>query len=192
MRELAGWCVPSHYGSVVSERQALHAQAGMVDLSPYLPVDISGAGTPAFLTLLDEDDDRTTALGPARLDVFATGEARLILAPAQADSGIAWLRELARRLPGGNVTLEVRRHLTLLALRGPRLAALLPAVLTEFAPFPTAGAAVRVGESSLHGEACGYLLIAPAREIPARWHALAAQGVMPCGVEAFNGETGPA
>ncbi|MDQ7988435.1 MAG: glycine cleavage system aminomethyltransferase GcvT [Candidatus Dactylopiibacterium sp.] len=207
--DFAGWDMPIHYGSQLEEHRLVRERAGMFDVSHMLAVDITGAGAQAFLEhLLANDVAKLTETGRALYSCmlgpdggviddlivyfFAPDDYRVVVNAGTADKDLAWMREVARGLPGGgNVTLTARRDLALIAVQGPQAQAAVHAALPGSAA-ATAGLryfqAARMGDimigfTGYTGEA-GYELIFPAAQAEAIWRALAAQGVAPVGLGA--------
>ncbi|MEN3109880.1 glycine cleavage system aminomethyltransferase GcvT [Uliginosibacterium paludis] len=207
--DFAGWDMPIHYGSQLEEHKIVRADAGMFDVSHMLPVDISGAGAQAFLQkLLANNVAKLSEPGKALYSCmlredggviddlivyfFASDDYRIVVNAGTADKDVAWMREVARQLPGGgNVTITPRRDLAIIAVQGPnaqaKVWAAIPgseAVAASLKYFQAA----RMGElmicfTGYTGEA-GYELILPASHAVATWQALAAQGVAPIGLGA--------
>ncbi len=207
--DFAGWDMPIHYGSQLEEHKIVRSDAGMFDVSHMLPVDISGAGAQAYLQkLLANDVARLVEPGKALYSCmlnqdggviddlivyfFAADDYRIVVNAGTADKDVAWMREVARQLPGGgNVTINPRRDLAIIAVQGPNAQAKVWAALpgTEAASAQLKYfQAARMGElmvcfTGYTGEA-GFELIFPAERAVEIWNALAAQGVAPVGLGA--------
>ena len=207
--DFAGWDMPIHYGSQLDEHKQVRADAGMFDVSHMLPIDISGAGAQAFLQkLLANNVAKLTEEGRALYSCllndaggilddliayfFAADDYRIVVNAGTADKDVAWMREQASKLPGGgNVTINPRRDLAIIAVQGPNAQAKVWAAL----PGSEAASkhlkyfqAARFGEvmvcsTGYTGEA-GFELIFPAGRALEIWNALAAQGVAPIGLGA--------
>ncbi|KAF7599804.1 MAG: glycine cleavage system protein T [Candidatus Dactylopiibacterium carminicum] len=207
--DFAGWDMPIHYGSQLEEHKTVRADAGMFDVSHMLPVDITGAGAQAFLRrLLANDVAKLTEPGKALyacmlnesggviddliVYFFASDDYRIVVNAGTADKDVAWMREVARKLPsGGNVSITPHRDLAIIAVQGPnaqcKVWAALPGTEAVTAPLKYFQAArlddLMVCFTGYTGEA-GYELIFPAERAASVWQALAAQGVAPVGLGA--------
>jgi aminomethyltransferase len=207
--DFAGWDMPIHYGSQLEEHKIVRADAGMFDVSHMLPVDITGAGAQAFLQkLLANNVTKLGETGRALYSCmlkadggviddlivyfFAADDYRVVVNAGTADKDVAWMREVARSLPGGgNVTITPRRDLAIVAVQGPnaqaKVWAALPGTEAIAAPLKYFQAArldeLMVCFTGYTGEA-GYELIFPAERAADIWSALLAQGVKPVGLGA--------
>ncbi|NSL55252.1 glycine cleavage system aminomethyltransferase GcvT [Uliginosibacterium aquaticum] len=206
--DFAGWDMPIHYGSQLEEHKTVRADAGMFDVSHMLPIDVCGAGAQAFLSILLANNvaklsEEGRALYSCMLQedggviddlivyFFAQDDYRIVVNAGTADKDVAWMREQASKLHGGNVTINPRRDLAIIAVQGPNAQAKVWAAL----PGTEAAAshlkyfqAARMDElmvcfTGYTGEA-GYELIFPAGRAIEVWNALAAQGVAPIGLGA--------
>lgn len=207
--DFAGWDMPIHYGSQLEEHRIVRTAAGMFDVSHMLPVDISGAGARDYLArLLANNVGKLTEPGKAmyscmlREDAgviddlivyfFAPDDYRIVVNAGTADKDVAWMREVARGLPGGgNVTITPRRELAIIAVQGPqaqqKVWAALPGSEAVASPLKYFQAArfddITICFTGYTGEA-GYELILPATRAVDVWQALATQGVTPIGLGA--------
>jgi len=207
MVDFGGWDMPVHYGSQVEEHHAVRRNAGMFDVSHMCPVDLRGRRTREFLsTLVANDVARLTEPGKALyscmlredggvlddLIIYFLEESwfRLVVNAATADKDIAWIR---RHAGAFDVSVTPRRdELAIVAVQGPwareKAAACLPADCREAAMalgvfFAAACGDWLVARTGYTGED-GFEVILPAGQVRSFWDALAAAGVVPCGLGA--------
>jgi aminomethyltransferase len=209
MVDFAGWDMPIHYGSQLEEHKQVRRDAGMFDVSHMLPIDITGAGAQAFLQKLLANNvaklhesgkalyscmlaDNGGVLDDLIVYGFGTNDYRIVVNAGTADKDVAWMREQARRLPGGgNVTISPRRDLAIIAVQGPhaqaRVWAALPgseALSRTLKYFQAARTNdLMICSTGYTGEA-GFELILPATQVVATWNALSMAGVAPIGLGA--------
>jgi aminomethyltransferase len=209
LADFGGWEMPIDYAAapsklgVVAEHTAVRRDVGVFDVSHLGKVRVTGAGAAAFV-----DSCLTNALdrikpGQAQYSLCCTDDGGIVddlivylrdpdevlLVPNAANSG-----EVARRLsaaaPSGIAVHDQHTDFAVLAVQGPRSAA----VLTDLG-LPTAHdymsfADARWGDGTLSvcrsgytGE-LGYELICEWADAEALWTALLAAGVVPCGLGA--------
>ena len=211
MVDFGGFDMPLHYGSQVDEHHAVRRDAGMFDVSHMRVVDVDGDAARAFLRralandvaklaipgkalyscLLREDGGVLDDLIPyfLREDRF-----RLVVNAATADKDVAWLTALAaREFPG--VRIAPRADLAIVAVQGPNARAKVWRSVPEsetataaLKPFHAVRVATRSGDlfiarTGYTGED-GFEIVLPGSQAEALWRALAAQGVVPCGLAA--------
>lgn len=207
MTEFAGWAVPLHFGSQIEEHHAVRRDAGMFDVSHRQVIDLTGAvATPFLFQLLANNVICIESPGKAMyscmlnerggiLDDFfvyriSHGEYRFVASAANAEHVLKWIRH-CMTLSGAAVTVEGRRDLVLISVRGPRAIErarqAIPELNTSRAQFePFSGA--RLGD--LYISRAGYggeddlEIMVPATRAVAVWDALREAGVQPCGVGA--------
>lgn len=206
MVPFGGWDMPLHYGSQLKEHHAVRQAAGMFDVSHMLALDISGAGSEGFLRrLLANDVARLKQQGKALYSCMlhpdggviddlivyfmAPGRYRMVVNAGTAEKDMAWMEQQAQ---GHEVQLQARRDLAMIAVQGPQARdltrPLLPQALqtpaAELRPFFAAEAGDwLVARTGYTGED-GFEVSMPAAESGAFWQALAAAGVIPCGLGA--------
>ncbi|HEX5127620.1 MAG TPA: glycine cleavage system aminomethyltransferase GcvT, partial [Rhodocyclaceae bacterium] len=214
MVDFAGWDMPIHYGSQLEEHHLVRRDAGMFDVSHMLIVDITGAGANAFLRrLLANDVDKLKEPGKAlyscMLDenggviddlivyFFTQNFYRVVVNAGTADKDLAWMRKQAASMPaGGNVTIESRRTLAMIAVQGPHARAKVWAALPgsqkaseslkyfQAAQFDdTQFNDITICRTGYTGED-GFELMLPATRVVEVWNALLAAGVKPAGLGA--------
>lgn len=206
--DFAGWDMPIHYGSQLDEHKLVRSDAGMFDVSHMLPVDIAGAGARDFLRhLIANDVSKLKNPGKALYSCmlkpdggilddlivyrFADDDYRIVVNAGTADKDVAWMRDVARSLPGGgNVNITPRRDLAIIAVQGPKAQEKVWAARPETVAAKELRAfnAVRVGElmvcfTGYTGE-IGYELICPASQVVELWRTLLGAGVKPAGLGA--------
>lgn len=206
MVPFGGWDMPLHYGSQLQEHHAVRQSAGMFDVSHMLALDISGSGSEDFLrNLLANDVARLTHQGKALYSCMLNhdggviddlivyfmkpGRYRMVVNAGTADKDVAWMEQQSQ---GCEVQIQTRRDLAMIAVQGPQardiVIPLLPHGLqvqaSELKPFfAVEDGDWMVARTGYTGED-GFELSMPATESGALWKALAAAGVVPCGLGA--------
>jgi aminomethyltransferase len=208
MAEFGGWEMPIQYAGVVEEHRAVREAVGLFDVSHLGNADVSGPGAKDFVNAcLTNDLDR---IGPGRaqytlccdeasggvvddLIVYVYSDEELYLVPNAANTAEV-VRRLEAAAPNG---VEVRnRHedFAILAVQGPRSAAVLDAAglpseldYMAWTQAELAGRWLVVARTGYTGEH-GYELIVSAADAVALWDALVAavdaEGGRPCGLGA--------
>ncbi len=201
-----GWSLPIHYGSQLSEHQAVREQAGVFDVSHMTVVDLQGEQVELFLQyLLANNVAKLKSSGRALyttmlqddggilddLIAYKVSETfyRLVLNAATRDKDLAWIE---RQRKNYSIDLTVRDDLSIVAVQGPKareltLSALVPDLAEQavgLKPF----AFVLIGQwqvarTGYTGED-GFEVIMPATEVVAFWRSLLAAGATPCGLGA--------
>lgn len=210
MVDFAGWELPLHYGSQVSEHHAVRATAGVFDVSHLALTEVSGRGAKAFLRRLLANDidrlgDRVAGLYTCLLNDsgcvlddliayrLADDRYRVVSNAATVDSVHEQLRRVARAFP---VNIAPERGRVTLAVQGPeameRGAAVAgQAISRDFAdalaalkPFnATDGAGILAARTGYTGED-GFEIYLEQSSGLAFWQALLEAGVAPCGLGA--------
>ncbi len=136
MVDFAGWDMPLHYGSQISEHKSVRSDAGIFDVSHMRFLTIGGEGATAFLRLLICGDVETLAEGQGlyscmlnerggiiddlivyKMDV---GNYRMVVNAGTASKDIKWMREQLNALGlSDKVTLNEHTDKNILALQGP-------------------------------------------------------------------------
>ncbi len=208
MVDFGGWDMPLAYGSQLEEHHAVRQDAGMFDVSHMLNVDVTGAQATAFLRrLVANDVARLSTPGKALYSCMLNPEGgviddliiyfftaehwRVVVNAGTADKDIAWMQRVA--VAGGfEVEITPRRDLAMVAVQGPNARAKLwaarpawQAATEPLAPFSAASldADTLVARTGYTGED-GFEVVLPANDVVLLWHALAEQGVRPCGLGA--------
>ena len=195
--DFAGWEMPVQYRGVIEEHLAVRRCAGLFDVSHMGEIVIRGTGaleavqrlTPNDASQLRDGEAQYSALtnekGAPVDDVMvhrvAADEFFLCVNAANDDKDYAWIRD---HLPPGVTAEHVSDHYALLALQGPRAAAILssltpPAVpaLSAFAftDDRVAGRPARIARTGYTGED-GFEIYCDPQDVGAIWEALLDRG----------------
>jgi aminomethyltransferase len=134
MVDFAGWEMPIHYGSQITEHEIVRTDAGMFDVSHMTIVDVKGKDARPYLRfLLANDIGKLQVQGKALyscmlnddggvvddLIVYFMGDDfyRIIINSATRDNDIAWLNRQATDFPG--LSLSERDDFAMIAVQGP-------------------------------------------------------------------------
>ena len=134
MVDFAGWDMPIHYGSQITEHEIVRTDAGMFDVSHMTIVDVKGKDARPYLRfLLANDIGKLQVQGKALyscmlnddggvvddLIVYFMGDDfyRVIINSATRDNDIAWLNRQAADFPG--LSLSERDDFAMIAVQGP-------------------------------------------------------------------------
>ena len=133
MVDFAGWSMPLHYGSQVSEHHAVRQHSGRFDVSHMGVVDLRGEDSKIFLQrMFTGDVSRLTNIGDALytlllnekggviddLIVYRMGDGfRLVINAATTRSDLHWLES---HDDGLDVQITYREDLCILAVQGPK------------------------------------------------------------------------
>jgi glycine cleavage system T protein (aminomethyltransferase) len=207
--DFAGWEMPIHYGSQLEEHHQVRNDAGMFDVSHMVVLDITGAGSTAFLQhLLANDVARSQTPGKALYSCMLNEHGgviddlivyfmnndwyRMVVNAATRDKDLAWINQQSE---GYDVVINERAELAMIAVQGPNardkahaaLGSDIDAALT-LKPFFAADCSndngeLYVGRTGYTGED-GYEIMLPAAQAGAAWEALLAAGVKPIGLGA--------
>ncbi|HEU5033809.1 MAG TPA: glycine cleavage system aminomethyltransferase GcvT [Mycobacteriales bacterium] len=213
MAEFGGWEMPIQYRGVVEEHTAVRESVGLFDVSHLGNVEVVGPGASQFVNGCFTND----------LDRIGTGQAQYTLCCDDATGGVvddlivyqgqigaehgddlhlvpnaANAQEVVRRLraaaPAGVDVLDQHRDFAILAVQGPKSAAVLDTVglgvdldYMAFTQRTWADGRVVICRTGYTGEH-GYELVAPAGSAAALWDELLAAvtsyGGQPCGLGA--------
>ncbi len=208
--EFGGWEMPVRYGSILEEHQAVRTAAGLFDLSHMGELRVEGSGAAAALAAALVNDPGRLAIGRAGysllcqpdggviddLIVYRLGASTFLVVPNAANREIV-AAELRARLGQHDATLRDETTSTsLVAIQGPRAAAIL-AVVSDLDPEAihryaaaegaVAGVPALMARTGYTGED-GFELFVAWAEGPAVWAALTEAGVeaglRPCGLGA--------
>ncbi|MEF3303511.1 glycine cleavage system aminomethyltransferase GcvT [Paenibacillus sp. GYB003] len=141
--DFGGWDLPVQFGGIQSEHEAVRERAGLFDVSHMGEFWVTGADAESFLQRMTTNDVSKLATNQAQYSLLcypsggvvddllvyklAGDRFMLVVNASNIDKDFAWLKEHAE----GGVKLEnVSDDTSLLALQGPRAAAIL-AKLTE-------------------------------------------------------------
>ena len=204
MVDFAGWDMPIHYGSQLKEHEIVRTDAGMFDVSHMTVVDVTGAGSQAYLQkLLANDVAKLAAVGKALysgmlneaggviddLIVYLTDWGyRVVVNAATRAKDLAWMQA---QTAGFDITLTERPELAMIAIQGPNaIAKTCVAVpqhtelirsLKVFVGLPAGD--WFIARTGYTGED-GLEIMLPAAAAGAFWQALVAAGVAPIGLGA--------
>lgn len=200
-----GWSMPISYpDGTLGEHAAVREDVGIFDVSHLGKVAVAGPGAAAFVdSCLTADLGRigpggaqyTLCCGNAGgvLDdviAYLIGPDEVLLVPNAANAAqVAAL--LTAAAPAGVEVLDRHRDLAVLAVQGPRSAALVTPLFNSagelpymgFVDVPAAGTATRVCRTGYTGEH-GYELLVPWAAAGQVWDGFVAAGARPCGLGA--------
>jgi aminomethyltransferase len=219
MTGFAGWQMPLRYRSETAEHNAVRNAAGLFDLSHMGELLVTGEGAAAALDYALVGDASAIKPGRARytmicapnggviddLIVYRLAQTRYLIV-ANAANAATVAEELAERaehvarpVDGGTTVSDQTAGYALIALQGPRSAAILAAVsdmtstdldqLRYYASYQTtiAGSDALLARTGYTGEDGFELFIRPQDAVPL-WHALteagSGEGLVPAGLAA--------
>ncbi len=207
MVDFAGWQMPIHYGSQLTEHYAVRQSAGMFDVSHMTVLDLTGDGARDFLRYLLANDVARLSLNKALYSCMLNHEGgiiddlivyylsdspsryRMVVNAATRDKDIAWIRKQANEFA---VTINECHDLAMLAVQGPTacdtVATVLPTALAQAMQNLKRFQAYQqhdwfIARTGYTGED-GVEIIIPATEATKLWQRLLAAGVTPCGLGA--------
>ncbi len=205
MVEFGGWELPVQYRGIAEEHRAVRSDVGIFDVSHMGEIEVHGADALAFLQWVLTRDVATLDVGQSGYalicqpdggivdDVFVYHLADrwlVVVNAANSARDLAWFRQHAA---GFAVTITDRSPQTaLVALQGPRAAALLAGLAPELAALPYHGVAAGrlAGVGDLLAARTGYTgedgfeIFCAADDAGAVWDRLLAAGATPCGLGA--------
>ncbi|MDQ7819105.1 MAG: glycine cleavage system aminomethyltransferase GcvT [Armatimonadota bacterium] len=209
MGPFAGWEMPVQYAGIVAEHRAVRTAAGLFDVSHMGEIEIVGPGALDSVQRLITNDAGRLAVGQGLytpmcaptggilddLTVFRLGIDRFLMVvnASRTDADFAWIAEHTRQATARNRSAE----LALLALQGPRAAAVLGRVtradvgsLRSFHLLDgveVAGVMCLVSRTGYTGED-GFEIACAWEQAPAVWAALLEggrpEGLVPAGLGA--------
>jgi aminomethyltransferase len=200
--EFAGWRLPVHYGSILTEARAVRDRAGMFDVSHMGRVRVRGEEALEVFRSLSTNDLRRIAPGRAQYTAWCTPDGGTIddlivlwLGPqeflvvfnaSRHEDDLEHLEEHAR----GATVVDETSETAMIAVQGPGSLGIvrelgMEAELKRFgvARDEIAGVGVIVSRTGYTGED-GAELIVEAGAAPRVWEALRDRGVAPCGLGA--------
>jgi len=206
MVDFAGWDMPIHYGSQITEHDIIRTDAGMFDVSHMTVVDVSGADSGAYLRhLLANDIAKLKQHGKALyscmlnteggvvddLIVYFLGDQfyRVIINSATRDKDLAWLKRQADDF--SDVGLTVRDDVAMIAVQGPtareKTLSLFESNRSELESVGRFEAATIgdyfIARTGYTGED-GFEILMPLDQAVGFWQQLLKAGVKPCGLGA--------
>ena len=135
MVDFAGWDMPIHYGSQITEHEIVRTTAGMFDVSHMTVVDVSGADSKAYLQyLLANDVAKLTTEGKALYSCMlnetggivddlivywlAGDDYRVVINSATREKDIGWLNQQTTSFDA--LKLTERDDVAMIAVQGPQ------------------------------------------------------------------------
>ena len=206
MVDFGGWDMPLHYGSQIAEHHAVRDAAGLFDVSHMQVVDVSGAGSTAYLQLLLAND--VGKLGETGSGLYSCmlnhnggivddlivyhrsgDDYRVVVNAATSDSDLTWMNEIA---VDHDVQIEALGNQIILAAQGPQARERVAAHLSGSAgadaltlpPFHSLDREdFFIARTGYTGED-GWELILDRDSGIALWNELINDGIAPCGLGA--------
>lgn len=207
--DFGGWSMPLEYagGGVVAEHTAVRERVGVFDVSHLGKATVSGPGAAAFLDSVLTNSLERIAPGKAQYTLLCDAAGGVIddliaylhdpdhvfLVPNAANTAEV-VRVIRDAAPDGVHVVDQHREYGVLAVQGPRSAAVLDALglpsALEYMAFAEAqwdGTELLVCRTGYTGEH-GYELVAPWSVVGGLWDAILAagdaEGILPCGLGA--------
>ena len=206
MVDFAGWDMPIHYGSQITEHEIIRTDAGMFDVSHMTVVDVTGADSGAYLRyLLANDISKLKKHGKALYSCMLNAEGgvvddlivyflgdqfyRVIINSATREKDLAWLNQQAEAF--SDVSLAVRDDVAMIAVQGPtareKTLSLFESNRAELESVGRFEAATIgncfVARTGYTGED-GFEILMPLDQAADFWQQLLSAGVKPCGLGA--------
>ncbi len=207
MVDFAGWDMPIHYGSQITEHEIVRTNAGMFDVSHMTVVDVSGTDSKAYLQyLLANDVAKLTTEGKALyscmlnetggivddLIVYWLGgdDYRVVINSATREKDIGWLNQQTAQFDA--LKLIERDDVAMIAVQGPNACAMALNLFNKEDQDQLSGMgrffATTVGDyfvarTGYTGED-GFELMMPNDKAADCWQQLLDFGVKPCGLGA--------
>ena len=209
MVPFGGWDMPVEYSGLIAEHMAVRTAAGLFDVSHMGQFEVEGEGALAFLQRVSSNNVAKLVDGQAQYSalplpsgcpvddiiVYRRSERRYLVVVNAANVEKDWQWLLARK-PSGCGLHNLSDQFALLALQGPRAAAILqgltPIDLAQvgfyrFAEGTVDGQQAIVARTGYTGEDGFEVFVAPAAA-PALWRRIVAagkpQGLLPAGLGA--------
>ena len=211
MIPFGGWEMPVEYSGISKEHLVVRTAAGLFDVSHMGEVEIAGSQALAAVQRMTCNDASRLAVGQVQYSALTTHDGTfvddllvyrladdhflLVINASNIDRDVAWIREEIRPF-GDAVAVNASSRYALLALQGPRAAAILqPLTGVElnsiqyywFATGEVTGVRAMISRTGYTGEDGFELFLAP-QAADAVWSALlaagASAGVQPVGLGA--------
>jgi aminomethyltransferase len=206
--EFGGWEMPVSYRGILAEHRAVRRSVGLFDVSHMGEVELTGAAAQAACQRLTTNDVRRLADGQVQYTIFCRYDGGVVddvtlyrragdrwffcVNASNAEKDAAWIRAYA----GAATVIDRSDETALLALQGPRAAAVLGGVTRaalgelrsfRFVDAEVAGVAATISRTGYTGED-GFELYVAAGDATALWQALmkagAADDIQPIGLGA--------
>ena len=199
--DFAGWDMPLHYGSQISEHKSVRNDAGIFDVSHMRYLSIQGEDATSFLRLIICGDVATLCAGKGLyscmlnelggiiddLIVYMVGDNdyRLVINAGTAANDIAWMKQ---NIASKSVSITEHQDMCILALQGPnardKFSAIFPqyAAAAELKRFHFAVVDdVFIARTGYTGED-GYEIVVSQDKAAQHWDALLQGGFAPAGL----------
>jgi len=211
MTPFGGWDMPLQYSGIAEEHRAVRTAAGLFDVSHMGEVEIAGDDALAAVQHIASNDARklepgraqysalTTPAGTVVDDVLvyqlAAGHYLLVINAANIAKDVAWIRK-GIAAAGDAVAVNASSRYALIALQGPRAAAILQGLTAveldgvayyTFASGEVANVRATISRTGYTGED-GFELFVPPAQADTVWSTLLAaggsEGLLPAGLGA--------
>ena len=211
MTPFGGWDMPLQYSGIAEEHRAVRTAAGLFDVSHMGEVEIAGDDALAAVQRIASNDARklepgraqysalTTPAGTVVDDVLvyqlAAGHYLLVINAANIAKDVAWIRK-GIGAAGDAVAVNASSRYALIALQGPRAAAILQGLTAveldgvayyTFANGEVANVRATISRTGYTGED-GFELFVPPAQADTVWSTLLAaggsEGLLPAGLGA--------
>ena len=211
MTPFGGWDMPLQYSGIAEEHRAVRTAAGLFDVSHMGEVEIAGDDALAAVQHIASNDARklepgraqysalTTPAGTVVDDVLvyqlAAGHYLLVINAANIAKDVAWIRK-GIAAAGDAVAVNASSRYALIALQGPRAAAILQGLTAveldgvayyTFANGEVANVRATISRTGYTGED-GFELFVPPAQADTVWSTLLAaggsEGLLPAGLGA--------
>jgi aminomethyltransferase len=205
----AGWDMPVHYSSLLTEHRAVRRAAGLFDVSHMGEIRVTGPHAETFLQGLTPNDVSRLTPGAAHYSALLSdagtfiddllvyrlsdGDFMLVVNAANREADMAWVSSHA---PGGIAVDDVSDSTALLSLQGPRAAAILdpltpcdlPAIrYYRFVDGEVSGAPALISRTGYTGED-GFEIYLEPDSAPGVWRDIldsgSREGLLPAGLGA--------
>lgn len=203
--DFAGWEMPQQYTNVRNEHNAVRTAAGLFDVSHMGRVEFTGQATPDFLQGLVSNDLSRLQPMRAQYNLLCREDGGIIddlvvyrrdgepgwsavINASNREKDMTWMRDHA---PPGVELIDRSDDLSLIALQGPKAAAILPATGVDLDAIPyfgsargeVAGVPSLISRTGYTGED-GFELFVPSEAVAGVWDAILEAGATPCGLAA--------
>ena len=211
MTPFGGWDMPLQYSGIADEHRAVRTAAGLFDVSHMGEVEIAGDDALAAVQRIASNDARKLEPGRAQYSALTTPEGTvvddllvyqlaaghylLVVNAANIAKDVAWIRK-GIASAGDAVAVNASSRYALIALQGPRAAAILQALTAveldgvgyyTFASGEVANVRATISRTGYTGED-GFELFVPPAQADTVWSTLLAaggsEGLLPAGLGA--------
>ena len=211
MTPFGGWDMPLQYSGIAEEHRAVRTAAGLFDVSHMGEVEIAGDDALAAVQRITSNDARKLEPGRAQYSALTTPEGTvvddvlvyqlaaghylLVINAANIAKDVSWIRKGIAPV-GDAVAVNASGRYALIALQGPRSAAILQALTAveldgvayyTFASGEVANVRATISRTGYTGED-GFELFVPPAQADTVWSTLLAaggsEGLLPAGLGA--------